>query len=40
VGYTHAEIIMANTVITVLYFVYLVFRAKKVKAYFGSAIAA
>lgn len=31
---THGEIIVLNTVVTVLYFVYLALRAKNVKAYF------
>lgn len=33
---THTEIIVINSVITLLYFVYLIFRAKNVKAYFGG----
>jgi membrane protease YdiL (CAAX protease family) len=36
VGSTHTEIIMVNVVITLLYFVYLIFRCPNVKAYFGS----
>lgn len=36
VGYTHPEIIVANTVITLLYFAYLIFNAKNSKAYFSS----
>jgi membrane protease YdiL (CAAX protease family) len=39
VGYTHTDIILLNTVITALYFVYLVFRAKNVKAYFNEPAA-
>lgn len=35
VGNTHKEIIAVNTVITVLYFVYLFSRAKNSKAYFN-----
>lgn len=38
VGSTRPEMIAFNTVITVLYFVYLVFRAKKVKAYFAGSL--
>ena len=37
VGRTRPEIIIANTVITALYLVYLFARAKNVKAYFGTA---
>ncbi|HWI61306.1 MAG TPA: CPBP family intramembrane glutamic endopeptidase [Symbiobacteriaceae bacterium] len=36
VGRTRPEIIVANTAITVVYFVYLVSRAGNVKAFFGS----
>lgn len=36
VGYTHTEIITINAIITILYFVYLVFRAKNTKAYFNG----
>lgn len=37
VGRTTLAMVLINTVVTVLYFVYLLFRAKNVKAYFGSA---
>lgn len=37
VGNTHTEIIIFNTVITGLYFVYLAFRSKNVKIYFSKA---
>lgn len=33
---SHIEIIIVNTVITVLYFVYLIFRGKNTRAYFSS----
>lgn len=33
---SHIEIIVINTVITALYFVYLIFRGKNAKAYFSS----
>jgi membrane protease YdiL (CAAX protease family) len=36
VGSTHTEIIAVSTVITILYFVYLIFRAENTKAYFSS----
>ncbi|QGU95397.1 CPBP family intramembrane metalloprotease [Clostridium bovifaecis] len=34
---SHIEIIVINTVITALYFVYLIFRGKNTKVYFNSA---
>lgn len=37
VGYTHIEIIAFNTIITALYFAYLIIRSKKMKKYFSKA---
>jgi uncharacterized protein len=37
VGRTTLTMVLVNTVITVLYFVYLLFRSKNVKAYFAGA---
>ena len=36
VGKTRTEVVVATTVITTLYFVYLVYRAKNVKVYFSG----
>jgi membrane protease YdiL (CAAX protease family) len=36
VGYTHPEVIAVTTVITILYFLYLILRAKNTKAYFTA----
>ena len=36
VGNTHIEIIIVNAIITVIYFVYLLFRTKTTKEYFSN----